>query len=230
MTSADAKRILETALLCAQAPMPLREMRVLFDDQVGADTVRMLLDEISRDWEQRGIELVALAGGWRFQSRPEMREYLDRLHPEKPPRYSRAAMETLAIIAYKQPILRAEIEAIRGVACGETIRNLMEKHVVKIAGRAEEPGRPILYGTTRRFLEVFGLNSIKDLPQPEAGAGVADASRNLQSRIEPVTDEPSPAARPADAPSQLAEAENQAAEFQAAESQVPPADANDHAL
>jgi len=179
----------------------------------------------------RAFRIEQVAGGYQMLTLPEHGELLKQMHQKEiDAKLGKAAMETLAIIAYKQPILRAEIEAIRGVACGETIRNLMEKHVVKIAGRAEEPGRPILYGTTRRFLEVSGLNSIKDLPQPEAGAGVADASRNLQSRIEPVTDEPSPAARPADAPSQLAEAENQAAEFQAAESQVPPADANDHAL
>ena len=121
MTSAEAKRILETALICAQSPMPLRDMRVLFDDQIGADSVRMLLDELCDDWAGRGVELVALASGWRFQSRPEMREYLDRLHPEKPPKYSRAAMETLAIVAYRQPGARGDIEDNRGVTVSTQI-------------------------------------------------------------------------------------------------------------
>ena len=106
MNTQEAKRVLETALICAQQPLPLREMRDLFDAQIGPDTLRALLDELVRDWQHRGVELVALATGWRFQSRPEMRQFLDRLHPEKPPRYSRATMETLAIVAYRQPTSR----------------------------------------------------------------------------------------------------------------------------
>ena len=149
--------------------MPLREMRVLFDDQVGADTVRMLLDEISRDWEERGIELVALSGGWRFQSRPEMREYLDRLHPEKPPRYSRAAMETLAIVAYRQPVTRGDIEDIRGVTVStQIIRQLEERGWIDVIGHREGPGRPALYATTRQFLDDLGLKSLDQLPSLEA--------------------------------------------------------------
>jgi segregation and condensation protein B len=175
MTSADAKRILETALLCAQAPMPLREMRVLFDDQVGADTVRMLLDEISRDWDERGIELVALAGGWRFQSRPEMRDYLDRLHPEKPPRYSRAAMETLAIVAYRQPVTRGDIEDIRGVTVSsQIVKQLEDRGWIETIGYREAPGRPALYATTQQFLDDLGLASLDQLP-PLGGQGAADA-------------------------------------------------------
>ena len=115
MNSRDAKRILETALICASQPLPLRDMRVLFADELGFDTLRTLLDELSREWTDRGVELVALATGWRLQSRPEMREYLDRLNPEKPPKYSRAVLETLAIIAYRQPVTRGDIENIRGV-------------------------------------------------------------------------------------------------------------------
>jgi len=130
MNTKDAKRVLETALICAQQPMPLRDMRVLFDDHVGPDTLRALLDELTRDWEDRGVELVALASGWRFQSKPEMREYLDRLNPEKPPRYSRAAMETLAIIAYRQPVTRGDIEDIRGV----TVNSQIVKHSKNAAG------------------------------------------------------------------------------------------------
>jgi chromosome segregation and condensation protein ScpB len=121
MNTQDAKRVLETALICAQGPLPLRDMRALFDDQVGIDTLRSLLDELVRDWSDRGVELVSLATGWRFQSRPEMRDYLDRLNPEKPPRYSRAVMETLAIVAYRQPVTRGDIEDIRGVSVGSQI-------------------------------------------------------------------------------------------------------------
>lgn len=165
MTSAEAKRILETALLCAQAPMPLREMRVLFDEQVGADTVRMLLDEIGHDWAGLGIELVALAGGWRFQSRPEMRPYLDRLHPEKPPRYSRAAMETLAIVAYRQPVTRGDIEDIRGVTVStQIVKQLEDRGWIETIGYREAPGRPSLYATTQQFLDDLGLASLDGLP------------------------------------------------------------------
>jgi segregation and condensation protein B len=165
MTSAEAKRILETALLCAQAPMPLREMRVLFDEQVGADTVRMLLDEIGHDWAGRGIELVTLAGGWRFQSRPEMREYLDRLHPEKPPKYSRAAMETLAIVAYRQPVTRGDIEDIRGVTVSsQIVKQLEDRGWIESIGYREAPGRPALYATTQQFLDDLGLASLDQLP------------------------------------------------------------------
>src|SRR5512139_960199 len=115
MNTDEAKRVLETALICAQQPLSTRDLRTLFDDQVGPDTLRELLDELVDDWRGRGVELVTLASGWRFQSRPEMRVYLDRLNPERPPRYSRAAMETLAIIAYRQPVTRGDIEDIRGV-------------------------------------------------------------------------------------------------------------------
>jgi segregation and condensation protein B len=113
MNTQDAKRVLETALICASQPLSLREMRVLFEDQLGADSLRMVLDELMQDWRGRGVELVRVASGWRFQSRPELREYLDRLNPEKPPRYSRAVLETLAIIAYRQPVTRGDIEDIR---------------------------------------------------------------------------------------------------------------------
>ena len=109
MNTADARRVLETALICTQQPLTVRELRVLFNDELGADTVKELLGELQNDWAQRGVELVCVATGWRFQSRPEMREYLDRLHPEKPPKYSRAALETLAIIAYRQPVARGDI-------------------------------------------------------------------------------------------------------------------------
>jgi segregation and condensation protein B len=165
MNTQDAKRVLETALICAQAPLPLRELLALFDEQVGPDTVRNLLDELAGDWQGRGCELVSLASGWRFQSRPEMREYLDRLNPEKPPRYSRAAMETLAIIAYRQPVTRGDIEDIRGVAVStQIIKALEDRGWIETIGYRETAGRPALYATTRHFLDDLGLGSLDQLP------------------------------------------------------------------
>lgn len=166
MNTQEAKRVLETALICAQTPLSLREMRVLFDDQLGADSVRNLLDELARDWEGRGVELVTLAGGWRFQSRPQMREYLDRLHPEKPPRYSRAVMETLAIVAYRQPVTRGDIEEIRGVTVTtQIVKQLEDRGWIEAIGFRESPGRPALYATTRQFLDDLGLSSLEQLPE-----------------------------------------------------------------
>ena len=171
MTSADAKRILETALICAQQPMPVRELRVLFADQLGADTVKNLLLELQDEWTQRGVELVQVASGWRFQSRPEMREYLDRLHPEKPPRYTRATLETLAIIAYRQPVTRGDIEDIRGVTVNsQLIKQLEDRGWVEVIGHRETVGRPGLYATTRQFLDDLGLESLEQLPMLESAA------------------------------------------------------------
>jgi segregation and condensation protein B len=180
MNTAEAKRVLETALICANAPMTLSEMRALFDGQIGPDTLRHLLDELARDWEDRGVELVALASGWRFQSRPEMREYLDRLHPEKPPKYSRAAMETLAIVAYRQPVTRGDIEDIRGVTVSsQIIKQLEDRGWIDAIGYREAPGRPALYATTRQFLDDLGLASLDQLPPLEAGSGLLAAAGAL---------------------------------------------------
>ena len=171
MNTQDAKRVLETALICASQPLTLSELRSLFADELGADTLRSLLDELSRDWEGRGVELVAIASGWRFQSRPEMREYLDRLHPEKPPRYSRAVMETLAIIAYRQPVTRGDIEDIRGVVvASQIIKQLEDRGWVEAIGHRETPGRPALYATTKAFLDDLGLASLEQLPALEVGS------------------------------------------------------------
>jgi segregation and condensation protein B len=165
MNSQDAKRVLETALICAPAPLSLRDLQALFDQQVGADTLRGLLDELARDWQGRGCELVTLASGWRLQSRPEMREYLERLNPEKPPRYSRAALETLAIIAYRQPVTRGDIEDIRGVGVTtQIIKSLEERGWIEVIGHRETVGRPALYATTRQFLDDLGLASLEQLP------------------------------------------------------------------
>ncbi len=165
MNTSEAKRVLETALICAPAPLPLNDMKALFDGQVGSDTLRRLLDELVADWQPRGVELVALASGWRLQSRPEMRQYLDRLHPEKPPRYSRAALETLAILAYRQPVTRGDIEDIRGVTVsGQIVKQLEDRGWIEAIGYREAPGRPALYATTRQFLDDLGLASLEQLP------------------------------------------------------------------
>lgn len=189
MNTQDAKRVLETALICAQAPLPLRDMLTLFDEQVGPDTLRGLLDELATEWQGRGCELVCLSSGWRFQSRPEMREHLDRLNPEKPPRYSRAAMETLAIIAYRQPVTRGDIEDIRGVAVTtQIVKSLEDRGWIETIGHRETAGRPALYATTKHFLDDLGLASLDELPAIMAvdGDALPAAVANLQpSLIEP---------------------------------------------
>src|SRR5438105_5752267 len=195
MNTQDAKRVLETALICAQQPMPLRDMRTLFADEIGPDTLRALLDELVRDWEGRGVELVPLSTGWRFQSRPEMREYLDRLNPEKPPKYSRAVLETLAIIAYRQPVTRGDIEDIRGVTvASQIIKQLEDRGWVEAIGYRESPGRPALFATTKQFLDDLGLASLEQLPLldtgglgggREGGVAIADALGDQVSLLDP---------------------------------------------
>jgi segregation and condensation protein B len=178
MNTAEAKRVLETALLCAQQPLPIRDLHALFDEQVGIDTIKSMLDDLAREWDGRGTELVRLATGWRFQSRPEMREYLDRLQPEKPARYSRAAMETLAIIAYRQPVTRGDIEDIRGVTVSsQIVKQLEDRGWIECIGHREVPGRPALYSTTRQFLDDLGLERLDQLPvlsEPPSTAGGDD--------------------------------------------------------
>ena len=171
MNTADAKRILETALICSTQPLPVRELRVLFEDELGADTIKSLLIELQEDWTQRGLELVSVGSGWRFQSRPEMRDHLDRLHPEKPPRYTRAALETLAIIAYRQPVTRGDMEDIRGVTINSLIiKQLEDRNWVEVIGHRETVGRPALFATTRQFLDDLGLESLDQLPLIESPA------------------------------------------------------------
>ena len=178
MNTVDAKRVLETALICAQQPMPLREMRTLFDDELGSDTLKALLQDIQQDWVQRGAQLVSVASGWRFQSRPELRHYLDRLHPEKPPRYSRATLETLSIIAYRQPVTRGDMEDIRGVAVHSLIiKQLEDRGWVEVIGHRETVGRPALFATTRHFLDDLGLESLDQLPLLDSAARQTDGFR-----------------------------------------------------
>ncbi|MDO9115815.1 MAG: SMC-Scp complex subunit ScpB [Polaromonas sp.] len=174
MNTTDAKRVLETALICAQQPLPLREMGVLFNGALTADTLKLLLEDLQNDWSGRGVELVHVATGWRFQSRPQMREYLDRLHPEKPPRYTRATLETLAIIAYRQPVTRGDMEDIRGVTINSMIlKQLEDRGWVEVIGHRETVGRPGLYATTRQFLDDLGLESLDQLPVMDTTAAQA---------------------------------------------------------
>ena len=165
MNTAQAKCVLETALLCSTQPVTLRDLRVLFDDALGADTLKVLLEELQLDWSERGLELVSVATGWRFQSRPELRLYLDKLNPEKPPKYTRAVMETLAIIAYRQPVTRGDMEDIRGVTINtQILKQLEDRGWVEVIGHRESVGRPGLYATTRQFLDDLGLASLDQLP------------------------------------------------------------------
>jgi segregation and condensation protein B len=180
MNTADAKRVLETALICSQQPLPVRELRVLFNDELNADTIKALLEELQNEWTQRGVELVHVASGWRFQSRPQMREYLDRLHPEKPPKYTRAVLETLAIIAYRQPVTRGDMEDIRGVTINALIlKQLEDRGWIEVIGHRETVGRPALFATTRQFLDDLGLDSLDQLPLLESPAQQANLLASL---------------------------------------------------
>jgi segregation and condensation protein B len=177
MNTADAKRVLETALICSAQPLSMRDMGVLFSDEISSDAIKNILISIQQEWSQKGVELLQVATGWRFQSRPEMRAYLDRLHPEKPPKYSRAVMETLAIIAYRQPCTRGDMEDIRGVAINSmVIKQLEDRGWVEVIGHRETVGRPGLYATTKHFLDDLGINSLDQLPSlndaNEMGASV----------------------------------------------------------
>jgi segregation and condensation protein B len=181
MNTTDARRVLETALICAPQPLAVRELRVLFNDELGADTIKLLLQQLQAEWAQRGVELVNVASGWRFQSRPEMRTYLDRLHPEKPPKYTRATLETLAIIAYRQPVTRGDMEDIRGVTINHLIiKQLEDRGWIEVIGHREAAGRPALFATTRQFLDDLGLESLDQLPVLDHPAEQAVALSALQ--------------------------------------------------
>ncbi len=161
----DAKRILEAALLSADRPMTVRDMRQLFDGTLSTDGVMTLLAELVEAWRERGVNLRELASGWRFQTTDDVQPYLDRLNPEKPPKYSRATMETLAIVAYKQPVTRVDIEDIRGVTVSsQIVKQLEDRGWIEVIGHREAPGRPALFATTRQFLDDMGLSSLSQLP------------------------------------------------------------------
>jgi segregation and condensation protein B len=190
MNTDEAKKVLETALLCAREPMSVATMKKLFGEpdatgepvsSVGSDQIKIMLEELRQDWQERGIELASLASGWRFQSRPEMKPYLDRLSNEKPPKYSRATLETLAIIAYRQPVTRGDIEEIRGVAVNsQTIKMLEDRGWIDVVGHREVVGRPALLGTTRQFLDDLGLASLSGLPPLHAVAELPD-TRSIEA-------------------------------------------------
>ncbi len=194
MTESETVRVLETALLCADQPMSLGELRKLFGAQeVSNDDLRGWLAVLQSDWAEKGLALVDLASGWRFQSRPEMQQFLDRLNPEKPPRYSRAVLETLAIIAWRQPVTRGDIEDIRGVTVSsQIVKTLEERGWIEALGHRDAPGRPALFGTTRAFLDDLGLHALDELPELEAQdavTAIAGLSLEMGERA-PVDDEP----------------------------------------
>ncbi len=172
------KRVIETALLCAQEPLTVADLTRLFAEDVAAGEIEDALLELQKAWEDKGMELVHIATGWRFQSRLAMREYLDRLTPEKPPKYSRAVMETLAIIAYRQPVTRGEIEEIRGVAVSSNVmKQLEDRGWVEVIGHKETVGRPGLYATTKQFLDDLSLTNLQSLPMLEDAAPMAAAEQ-----------------------------------------------------
>lgn len=174
----EVKIILEAALLSAQEPLPIAELRKMFDDEIDADTLRMLLEELREAWTGRGVELVATASGWRFQTRASLQKFLERIHPERAPRYSRAVLETLAIIAYRQPVTRGDIEGVRGVSVStEVLRRLEERNWVEVIGHKEVPGRPALYATTKTFLDDLGLRTLEELPPLEDVAKSLDLTQ-----------------------------------------------------
>lgn len=190
----EVKLVLEAALLAAQQPLPILELRKMFDEEIGADTLRRLLDELRETWKDRGVELAVTAGGWRFQTRTSFQKYLERIHPEKPPRYSRAVLETLAIIAYRQPVTRGDIEDIRGVTVSsEVLKRLEDRGWVDVIGHKETPGRPALYATTLSFLDDLGLRSLQELPPLEDIAKTLDLTQTAPPASQPAPDEPATA-------------------------------------
>ena len=199
------KRVIETALICAQEPLTVNELSRLFVDPPlsNADLQNILL-EIQKEWQDKGMELVSIATGWRFQSRLQMREYLDRLTPEKPPKYSRAVLETLAIIAYRQPVTRGEIEEVRGVVVSSNVmRQLEDRGWVEVVGHKETIGRPGLYATTKQFLDDLGLKDLQSLPMLEDGSISAEALG--QAVIEFDTDATVEAVIPLESPTESSE-------------------------
>lgn len=195
MNTPEARKVLETALLCAHEPLSINDMKKLFagngdgGEEVGVDTIKLLLEELRDEWSGKGIEVVSLSTGWRFQSRPEMKEYLDRLNPEKPPKYSRATLETLAIIAYRQPVTRGDIEEIRGVTVNShTIKTLEDRGWIEAIGHRDVPGRPALFATTRQFLDDLGLAALDQLP-PLQEVMKADSRHDALLDLPPSGDE-----------------------------------------
>ncbi len=187
MNTSDAANIVEAVLICSAQPMSVSALQVLFDGELGADSVKQVLKELEQRWQGRGVELVQVATGWRFQSKPSLKPYLDRLFPEKPPRYSRAVLETLAIIAYRQPVTRGDMEDIRGVTINSAIlKQLEDRGWIEVIGHRDTVGRPSLFATTRQFLNDLGLSALEQLPTLEADAfgEIADSSLPLPLELE----------------------------------------------
>lgn len=187
MNTGQFKRVLETALLTSTEPLPVAELKKLSDVSLDNRQLETLLEELAQDWQERGVELTRVASGWRFRAKPEMQQYLDRLNPQKPPRYSRAVQETLAIISYHQPVTRGDIEEIRGVAVSAQILKTLEaRGWVEVVGTRDAPGKPELFATTKQLLDDLNLRALQDLPslqeigslleQDAAAIGVAPAS------------------------------------------------------
>jgi segregation and condensation protein B len=173
--------VLEAALLAAREPMSPSDMKKMFDEELSTDTLRRLLDQLREEWAERPVELIQLASGWRFRTRAEYLPYLDRLNPERPPKYSRAVLETLAIIAYRQPVTRGDIEEIRGVAVNtNVVKTLEERGWIDVVGHRETPGRPALFATTKQFLDDLGLRSVSELPPLEQIAQTLELNHENQ--------------------------------------------------
>ena len=178
----QVKRVLEAALLSSTEPLPIADLRKLFGEEIAADVIRRVLEELRTDWTEKGVELANVASGWRFQVRPEYQKFLDRLNPQRPPKYSRAVLETLAIIAYRQPVTRGDIEEVRGVVVSSGILKALEaRGWIDEVGHREVPGRPALYSTTRSFLDDLNLRSLDELPPLEDLGALVET--------EPVTDQ-----------------------------------------
>jgi len=200
LNPSEVKTILEAALLASSEPLSIPEMRRMFEEEVGADTVRRLLDELREQWKDRAVELVNLASGWRFQTRPAFQAYLERLNPEKPARYSRAVMETLAIMAYRQPVTRGDVEDIRGVTVSsDVIKKLEDRGWIDVVGHRDVPGRPALYATTRQFLDDLGLRTLQELPAlDEIAKNLELNAQETIPAIQPAQGQGGAAAQPAE--------------------------------
>lgn len=231
MNIAEAKKVLETALLCTHEPLSINDLKKLYVDpeseessDINAEMIRQMLDELRTEWADKGVEVVSLSTGWRFQSRKEMKVYLERLNPEKPPKYTRATLETLAIIAYRQPATRGVIERIRGVDSGHVVRGLLHRRLIYEQGRAETPGRPILYGTSMEFMERFGLTSLDDLPplEVEIAAQLAQAEADAKEAVEESPRDPGDGATSGEEANDGVEASD-GVDVSGAEEEAPPA-------
>ena len=203
----EVKRVLEAALLSTAEPLSLHQLKRLFAGEVDADNIRKVLDQLREEWAERSIELTAVASGWRFRVKPDYQKFLDRISSEKPPRYSRAVLETLAIVAYRQPVTRGDIEDVRGVAVSPpTLNALVERGWVEIIGYRETPGRPALFATTKRFLDDLNLRSLEELPPLEELSSSIERAPSALAALEPATSGETDAASPP--PEQSSAADN----------------------